>query len=503
MTVTTISSRSALAIQPFLNTKSQLDTLTQQLGTGQKSTDYAGLGASRSLSVTLHSQLAALSSYDDTITQVGVRLDLAQQTLQQIGTIGNTVMQSAQNSQFNLNGQGQTVDQNTAASYLDQFIGLLNTQAGSRYLFSGAAGDTPTTASTDAILNGSGAQAGFKQVAAERLQADLGADGLGRLVVGGAATSVSLADDAANSPFGFKVAGVTTTVTGANVTAPTGSPPTESIDFSGSTPSAGQTVSLQLSLPDGTSTTVTLTATKSAPPGPNQFTIGADAATTASNFSAALTAAVGTEAKTSLTAASAMTAADNFFNIDASHPPQRVAGPPFDTATSLVDGTAANTVTWYTGEAGSTPAISTATARVDPSMSVSYGMRANEPAFTTMIGAIAAFATASYAPSDANGSAAYDALKQRVTTALNGQPGQQQVTDIEAQLAGAQTTMQSAKDRHTQSSATMTDMLHGIEGISQEQVGAQILALQTQLQASLQTTAMMFHTTILNYLPSS
>ena len=34
--------------------------------------------------------------------------------------------------------------------------------------------------------------------------------------------------------------------------------------------------------------------------------------------------------------------------IDAANPPQRVDGPPFDTATALVDGTAGNTVSWYT-----------------------------------------------------------------------------------------------------------------------------------------------------------
>ena len=39
-----------------------------------------------------------------------------------------------------------------------------------------------------------------------------------------------------------------------------------------------------------------------------------------------------------------------------------------------------------------------------------------------------------------------------------------------------------------------------IEGVSNEEVAAQILALQTSLQASLQTTAKLFQTSILNYL---
>jgi len=42
----------------------------------------------------------------------------------------------------------------------------------------------------------------------ERGQADLGT-GTGRLVIGGSGTSVSLADDSATSPFGFKVSSIT------------------------------------------------------------------------------------------------------------------------------------------------------------------------------------------------------------------------------------------------------------------------------------------------------
>ena len=41
-----------------------------------------------------------------------------------------------------------------------------------------------------------------------------------------------------------------------------------------------------------------------------------------------------------------------------------------------------------------------------------------------------------------------------------------------------------------------------IEGVSNEQVGAQILTLQTQLQASLQTTALLSKLSIVNFIPA-
>ena len=60
--------------------------------------------------------------------------------------------------------------------------------------------------------------------------------------------------------------------------------------------------------------------------------------------------------------------------------------------------------------------------------------------------------------------------------------------------------MAAARARHQQAHATLTDLLEGIRGVSQEEVGAHILALHTSLQASLQTTALLFRTSLVNYI---
>ena len=99
-----------------------------------------------------------------------------------------------------------------------------------------------------------------------------------------------------------------------------------SVDL-GSDPNAGDTVAFNLTLPDGSSQTITLTATTASPPGANQFTIDpASTANTATNLQAALTTAVSNLAQTALPTASAMAATNNFFNSD---PPQRVNRPVF------------------------------------------------------------------------------------------------------------------------------------------------------------------------------
>jgi len=56
--------------------------------------------------------------------------------------------------------------------------------------------------------------------------------------------------------------------------------------------------------------------------------------------------------------------------VTANPAPLRFAGPPFATATTLVAGTSADTVSWYTGESGPDSARGTAVARVDQSITV-------------------------------------------------------------------------------------------------------------------------------------
>jgi hypothetical protein len=181
----------------------------------------------------------------------------------------------------------------------------------------------------------------------------------------------------------------------------------------------------------------------------------------------------------------------------------RVNGPPYDTATSLVNGTSANTVFWYTGENGSTPALQTATAQIGPSMSVSYGMRANEPAIATLMANIGVLAATTYSTGDTNAAARYNALCQSVQANLAGQPGTQQVSDIEASLANAQTSLENATALNTQTQTTLQDMLQGIEGVNQTQIGESILTLQNNLSASMSVTARLAQMSLVNYLAPS
>jgi flagellin-like hook-associated protein FlgL len=265
-------------------------------------------------------------------------------------------------------------------------------------------------------------------------------------------------------------------------------------------PTAGQTVNFGFTMPDGTSTTLTLTATTSATPGPNEFTIGTDIPTTKANFQAVLNTSLTKLAATSLTAASSVAAANDFFDIGVGDPPMRVAGPPFNSATALVAGTASNTVTWYTGEMGTDSARGTAVAKIDDALSVSYGARGNEQAIVTTLKYTAVFVATTYSATDPNAGTRYKEVNGRVYSGLAVTNGQQTLQDIEAELAFAQSTMKDASTRNASRQVTLQDMLQGIEQVDPQEVATQVLAMQTQLQASLQTTAMLSKLSIINYL---
>jgi len=181
--------------------------------------------------------------------------------------------------------------------------------------------------------------------------------------------------------------------------------------------------------------------------------------------------------------------------------PLRVNGPPFATATNLVGGTAANTVSWYTGEVGTDPARGTAIARIDQSITVQYGARANEQALRYQLQNIAVYSAVTTNANNPNSKAQVNALQQRVAANLAPQTGQQSIQDMQAQFAGAQTAIKASTDRQTQLKAMAQTMLDQIEGINQDEVATKILALQTSLQASYQTTSMLYQTTLTKFLP--
>src|ERR1700744_2962785 len=307
------------AIQSLNN---QMTNLSTQLATGEKSTTYAGMGAGEGFAIAARAQLANISGFTTTISNVTTSINAANNALQSISNLGGQVQSAAAATPQTLDSSGQTIAQENATAELSSMVGILNTPSGDRYLFSGSAINTPATVPVDEMMNGTTTQAGLKTVMAERAQA-AGAvpGGPGRLLITNPAatppatsTVVSVAEDAAGSPFGLKLSQVTSSLTGATVTGPSGSPAAISIDLGATNPNPGDQISFTFNQPDGTTASVQLTATTTSPPPTGSFLIGTTTADTAANLNSALNTAVGTVANTTLVAASAIEAGNDFFN---------------------------------------------------------------------------------------------------------------------------------------------------------------------------------------------
>jgi flagellar hook-associated protein 3 FlgL len=617
------------AIQSLNN---QMTSLSTQLATGQKSTTYAGMGAGEGFAIAARSQLANISGFTTTISNVTTSINSANNALQAVSNLGNNVQSSAAQTPRTLDSTGQTIAQENATAELASMIGILNTPSGNRYLFSGTAINTPATVPVDQIMNGTTTQAGLKTVMAERAQADGAVPGAtGRLLITNPAatppatsTVISVAEDAAGSPFGLKLSQVTSSLTGATVTGPSGSPTAISVDLGATNPNAGDQISFTFNQPDGTTASVQLTATTTSPPPTGSFLIGATPAATAANLNSALNTAIGTVANTTLVAASAIEAGNDFFNtasvatannavnnqavppaaisaatalsgatgtdslspgftagdtitvngttltfvngaagsgqisttatvgnllsaidsitgtsipstidggkieihtddaaslaittspagalanlgftgssVTAPVPPLRVSGSPLSSATSLVAGTSANTVQWYTGNSGPGSARASATAQIDSSITVQYGAQANESAIRSQLQSIAVFAAFTASPTGTNSAAQISALSQSIAINLTPQAGQQTISDIQSQFAQAQTVMKDASARQAQSQTMLQDLVANTETVSTETVSSEILQLQNSLQASYEVTSMMSKLTLTQYL---
>ncbi|PSO15877.1 flagellar protein [Bradyrhizobium sp. MOS003] len=319
MSISSINYSSSILGSQIRNINQQLTDLSTQLSTGKLSQNYSGMGTNEGFAIAGRAQLSNIAAYTDTITNVNVSINLANTALQSLTKIRSTVQTGAANTAQDLNVNGQTIAQNTAAAQFGSMIGVLNTQTGNRYLFSGTAVSTQPVADAGDIINGTTTQAGFKTVMAERQSADLGANGMGRLVqTQPTPSSIQVSEDAAGSPFGLKLKAVSSTLTGATITGPSGSPVSFSVDLNGVNPNNGDKLSVQFTLPDGSTEQIDLTASTATPTPLGSFAIDASTpvnpTNTANNLNTALNTAITKLANTSLVAASAIVAGDNFFN---------------------------------------------------------------------------------------------------------------------------------------------------------------------------------------------
>jgi len=503
-----IVNKSMFPVQAGYNAVSKMTAkmteLQTQFGSGKKAATLADMGRDRLLSLNLRARSSVIETYQSNIKTVNLRLDFLDKAVSRLDVIEAEARTSALPGGAGTNNVGFTTQPALAKSRLDEVVQLLNTNVNNRYLLAGTRTDTKPVPEVDVLFDGEGGKAGFKTVARQRLLADLGTEKMGRLDVTADADSVTLTQT--GGVYGFVLG--TPSATGGAVSFPPqlGSPAPIDIQFD-AVPQVGDEIRIGLTLPDGTETAVTLKAVETVT-APGQFAIGADIATTAANFEAGLESALKAKAQGELTAASTFRAADDFFNASGDpiwrvDPVTPLTGmdADYENATGRIAATAADTVAWYQGGSSADPRR-TATAKVDDSTTVSYGVEANEFGLNELVKALASVAVSTFPDSNPNSLDRFNAVAERQLTRLseshNNVGGSIEI--IAMDLGVARSTAGQAKERHTTYAGQLETLLADAEDVNLEQIAMEILALKTRLEASYQTMAVVSDLTLVNYI---
>lgn len=344
-----------------------------------------------------------------------------------------------------------------------------------------------------------------------------------RTATTGATNEFVIGADAAASGASLKTALGTSQIAAAQSSSPLGVTATFNGGTAASTtltvssttpPQNGDTITVTLGLRDGTTTTLTLTAkTTTDGKDPSVFLIDADPVVTAQNLQQALFATTKASAGTTLSASSAVLAAKDFFAGSKSDvfAPRRV-----DTAKGgFASNPAGKTVIWYTGDESLADPRGTATVQVSSGQSIGIGAQANETGIRNALSGIAALASEGFAstkdPNDATLSATdrtlalsersrYTALTDRVRSVLTPKQDDQGIAQVATELSLASAQITNAKAQNGATRAQLQNTLDGTDTISTEEVAANLLAVQNQLQASYQVTSMLSKLTLVNYM---
>ena len=492
--------RSQNNTRTLISMRYQLQDLQRQLASGQRSETYGGLGDQRVSSLTFRNQYGIAEGYNSVIDLTTIRLKVMDQSTNEL----RTLVEKARSVMLNTRGTGGypeiTAGVKQVQAQFEQVISSLNNQHEGLYLYSGRTRDVKPVVDANTMMWGDGTNAGLRQVVDERRQADAGT-GNGRMVTSNVGALTTLSEDAAGNPFGIKLVAGTAGGGMSNVTVagPAGAPSAISFNFTGQ-PLTGERLTFTVRLPDGKTMNLGFAVDTAGTSDDTVFAVGATPAATAANLQTAIDSRLNSLAQGELRAASGLVAAREFFSGSNTVQPPRVQ-PPFATSTAYAAPGSRPTVIWYQGDDDTTVAArNTQTSEVDTGLQISLGARANEVALRDSLVALGMFLADDYPPGFTSTQDRFDAASARAIQVFNSTGGPNAILEINGEFGLATSQVQTAKTRHTDRKEFLNGLLSEIESTSREEVAVQLTSLQTQLEASYQTTARLSQLSLVNYL---
>ncbi|TXM66315.1 hypothetical protein [Methylobacterium sp. WL120] len=267
-----------------------------------------------------------------------------------------------------------------------------------------------------------------------------------------------------------------------------------------SQPSAGDSITVQLALHDGTTTSVTLTATNGTA-STGSFAIDPNPTTTAGNLKAALATALAAAAAGPLSASSTVRASQDFFSATTAsgQAPKRI-----DTTgatPTYKDAALTSTVIWYQGDAANTDPRATASIRAGANLDVAIGARANEVPIQKALAGFAALAVDGLAdPKATTTPGRLAALSSKTYDLLGKASNDPSLEAIATDFGLAASTLTSAKSQNAATRLTLQNVVDGVESAPIQEVAAKLLEVQNRLQASYQITSSLSKLSLVNYM---
>nr|WP_321460014.1 hypothetical protein [uncultured Cohaesibacter sp.] len=491
---------SSVMMNVLKNNSSLMQDLTVQLSTGKKAQTYGGLGRDAGVALDFRAQINAVEGYQTSIQQAQLQISMMNLGLERIVDMGAEVSGSASGTEYDITSNNKSVAQTTSATLVKEMIGILNTEVDGDFVFSGRTTDVVPAISYDRIVYGYAGEDGLLTVTDERIRADAGADGLGRLDVTSAGTTMTLSEEVTD--FGYKLSAVTSTLDNVTVTGPTGSPPTIDVDVTG-VPEANQILSFTFDLPDGSTEVIELTAKNgSSDAGDGAFSITGTPTDIATSIRDMLAFQLSKNVSTAGEAASRIQGSLDFYMTAANGEPMRVVGTP-ETATTLDTATAAGkpTVNWYVGDNdASVSARDTAKVQIDNRIDVSYGARANEDSIARQLAYMTALSLPTYDQDSDVDKGRYTAFADAISAGLSSVRQGDVVKTTLTEIGVASKVMDDADSRHSTSLGMLLTALEEKEGIDDEEVAAKIMTIKTTIEASYQAAAMMYDLSLTKFI---
>lgn len=484
------------ATQRLVDTRAKLEDLQRQLAEGRRAETYGGLGIDRRTSLDARAKLSQLAGFDRNITSAKLRLDLLSKSVDGMDRTASDTRRELATRAYAPDNPTRLPMRTIAEQRLAATIDQLNTDLDGRFLFAGRASDTRPVASLGAIFDGEPGRLGLRALVDERQRfhgatGEPGATGRIGLAAGVPANAIAISQ-AASMPqipaFGLRIDALTSTSGFASLSADL-----DTLTIA-TQPNAGDALTLTIADAFGGTQTLTLGARASGSSDATGFVLGANVEATAANVQQALGAALRDLARDALAPRVAAEVVAEFYS-DA--PVRRPIGDPA-VATALDAGDFDTQVRWYRGETAPGSARETAPVRIGESQIVALGARADEAPMRDLMTALTTLAIVEPRNSP-SGVAAFAAIATEIGERLPAD-GTASLRGVAAQLGAAAPALAQASDRNRQAEMFLQNLLDEVEGISKEEVAAQILALQTRLEASYRTTAMMSRLSLVNFL---